>query len=133
MIPLDSSVVVFSEHGREIRDSGRFEGYFPDDILLGYENIDFHYIKDIINVHSGYRLTKSELDTLFETNAIPIRGRLRFSSKEKNYNLTNSDFKNVTIMPHSAPGRWIGLAIGAAIDAGVITTLIVIALNNFRY
>jgi hypothetical protein len=98
-------------------DKGVFEGYYPEGILLHREKLRFSYFKTMI---LPKRFSRIELQKLYESNSIPIRGFLNFQDKDSDITLTNRDFKNVFILPHNAPGRWIGLGIGAALDAAVI-------------
>jgi hypothetical protein len=65
-------------------------------------------------------LSSTDIAFMIEENAVPLQSTLDFSSNGRRFSLTNSDFRNVIIMPHSASARWICLGIGAAIDVAAI-------------
>lgn len=110
------------------RHSGSFSGYFPEGILISNEQIPFKKFQEIV---LPKRQSKTELKQLFESNLIPIRATLNFRDQNKNFSLTNRDFQNVFVLPHTASARWLGLGIGSAIDVILIVSVVVAGGYHF--
>ena len=114
----DPAAIVYGDTviTRSFKYKGAFGGYFPEGIFLHDEKI---YLDDFATMITRKPISKTDLMTLFESNAIPIRATLNFRDKNNDFALTNRDFQNVFVLPHNAPGRWIGLGIGAAADLAI--------------
>ncbi len=99
-----------------IKYSAPFRGYCPEGIFFGYDKLPFTKFDHIIYPKS---LSEPKLKMLIESSSVPIRATLNFRDSAKSFSLTNRDFQNVFVLPHNAPGRWIGLGIGAAADLAI--------------
>lgn len=116
-----SGDIVFDGKVETISSKGHFEGYHPDGVLLDDRKFFIHSTSfDVFNTmsqtkHSG-SLPTWKLSAMIEANAIPIRGIFRFQDSEHKFKLTNTDFKNVMILPYKTYYRWLGAMIGLVAD-----------------
>ena len=100
---------------------GLFNGYYPEGILFADDKMR---LRSFDSLFTSKHLSKAALQKSFESNSVPIRATLKFKTSENSFTLTNRDFQNVMILPHSANARWTGLGIGAAFDVVFIALLV---------
>ena len=125
-LPIGKTVITENFIGDNVtKYSGLFDGYYPEGIMVNGEKLN---LKQFDGITSPIHLSRAQLKVAFESNTIPIRATLNFQTRENSFSLTNRDFKNVMILPHSTYGRWIGLGIGAVLDFVIIE--LVMKLND---
>ncbi len=113
-IPFGKTVVAKNFIGDNVtKYSGLFGGYYPEGMLIDDEKLNFGKFDSLI---SPKHLSAAQLKAAFESNTIPIRATLNFQTEGNKFSLTNRDFQNVMIMPHSTYARWHGLLIGVMLD-----------------
>ena len=98
--------------------TGVFTGYYPEGILLSGKEYSLSKFDNII---APKFTSKDILVKQFELNNIPIRGLLSFRDNFDNkFYLTNRDFRNVFIKSGNPSWKWIGLGVGALLDAAFV-------------
>src|ERR1700733_12248074 len=118
-----SEYVLQTEQFEFMQIPGQFEGYTPDGIDVKFSDTEKcrHFPVSKLNsiAKKGLWDSLGMLKMALDSNAVPVRGILHFTEKQKQFTLTNTDFYNAKFIG-SLRNKWDYMALGAIIDLKII-------------